>query len=277
MNKPLQIKVKSRKEQFAHKVVTRISEEIPSKGNPYIAERCFIRGYDQLELANKRSFSDVLFLLLRGELPAPEQSDLFNTIMVALCNPGPRHPGTRAAMNAGAGKTRSVHMLPIALSIMGGAHLGGEEVDASMRFILKKGRQEPQSVAENLLKRMPLPKESDFHVAPGFGQRFGDIDIMPDRIASLLLKLDGAGKALKWSSEFVGMLNKYGYGWLATGVAAATFVDLGFRPRAGAGLYQIISSPGVLAHGIEMLGKSMTALPFIDDEHYFIEGANVER
>ena len=272
MKDPSKLKVKSRNERFAQKIATRISREIPFQDNPYITERSLIRGFDQLDLARTRSFSEVVFLLLRGELPTKEQSDLFETLLVALCNPGPRHPATRAAMNAGAGKTRCVHILPIALSVLGGAHLGGEEVEASMRFIRQKRHQQPESVAETLIKHVTPPAEGDFHIVPGFGRRFGDIDIMPHQFANLLLELDGAGMALKWANNFVWVLNKSGYGWLATGVAAATFVDLGFHPRVGASLFQFIGSPGVLAHGNEMLGKPMTALPFIDDEHYFIEG-----
>lgn len=266
------IKVKTRNERFAEKIATRVSKELPSKENPYIAERCIIRGYDQIELARQRSFSDVVFLLLRGELPSKEQAELFATTLVLLCEPGPRHPATRAAMNAGAGKTRGAHILPIALSVLGGAHLGGEEVEAAMRFIRQEKRQAPSLVAERLFKQVTPPTEGDFHIAPGFGQRFAAIDTISHKFAKLLLGLDGAGKALNWCHAFAESLNKHGYGWLMTGVAAAVFVDLGFHPRTGAGLFQFMGSPGMLAHGFEMLSKPMTALPFIDDEHYFIEG-----
>lgn len=271
MKRQSNIKVEKRSDQFAQKIATRISKEIASKANPYNAERCLIRGYDQVELARRKSFSDIVYLVIQGELPTKVQAEFFESVLVALCNPGPRHPATRAAMNAGAGKSKSVHILPIALSILGGAHLGGEEVEASMRFIRKRKREEPQRVAQDLVDKRPPPNEGDFHVAPGFGQRFGDIDVIPDRVARLLLESDGAGRAMNWSNQFVEVLKEHGYGWLTTGVAAAAFVDLGFHPRAGGGLFQIIASPSLLAHGIELLSKPMTAFPFIDNEHYFIE------
>lgn len=60
-------------------------------------------------------------------------------------------------------------------------------------------------------------------------------------------------------------------GWLTTGVVAAVLAELGFQPRAAAGLYQYLCAPGLLAHGIEMSNKPVTSMPFISDKNYVIE------
>jgi citrate synthase len=60
-------------------------------------------------------------------------------------------------------------------------------------------------------------------------------------------------------------------GWLNTGVVAAVLVDLGFHPRDGAGVFQLLGAPGLLAHGMELANKPVTAMPYVDDEHYVIE------
>ncbi|MBU1404516.1 MAG: citrate synthase, partial [Proteobacteria bacterium] len=65
--------VRKRDMSFANRTMTKIWQEIPSEQNPYLAEACRCHGYDILELAQKRSFSEVLFLLFQGELPTPEQ------------------------------------------------------------------------------------------------------------------------------------------------------------------------------------------------------------
>lgn len=57
-------------------------------------------------------------------------------------------------------------------------------------------------------------------------------------------------------------------GWLARGVAAATMCDLGFHPRVRAGIFQLISAPGLLAHGLELTNKPITAMPFLHEHHY---------
>ncbi len=265
------VKVQSRNEQFAKKATTRIWREHASAENPYIAEQCLCHGYDLLELMRHRSLVDMVFLMLRGELPTEAQRTLLESLMVALSNPGPRHPATRAAMHAGVGKTDRAHILPIGLSILSGAHLGAAEVENAMRFIRRNRRKPPAQVADQLLGETERPKEGDWHLAPGFGTRFGGIDIMPGKVAAYLLEMEEAGAGLEWSAGFIDSLHQHGIGWLFPGVAAAALLDLGFHPRVGPGLFQLACAPGLLAQGLEMANKPITAMPFVDQEHYFTD------
>lgn len=264
-------KVQRRDEQFAKKISTKISKEIPSPENPYITNHCFLYGYDLMDLIKKRSFVDMVFLLLRGNLPTKFQQELLETLMVGLAHPGVRHPATRAAMNAGVGKTNTAHILPISLSIMGGEYLGGKEVEAAMRFIRSSYRKDPVKIAKELLENYMDNPEENKHIAPGFGKRFGSAEIIPQEIANILSEKNGIGKAFSWCFDFVKELQKHNHSWLMTGIAAAIFVDLGFHPRAGAGLFQMFSAPGLLAQGLELSNKPMTAMPFIDNEDYICE------
>lgn len=261
-----------RDHQFTNKIATRIWSEKASSNNPYIAESCLCHGYDLFELLEKRSFIDVIFLLLRGELPSKEQSKLLESLMIGLINPGPRHPATRAAMHTGVGKTDISHILPISLSLLSGTHLGGSEVCNSMRFLNKNNQKDPEDVVSSLINNSMPPNNGDVHIAPGFGTRFGSIDSVPRNLAHKLTTLPSSSRSLEWGQAFSEALEQHGYSWLNTGVAAAVFSDLGFHPRAGSGLFQIASAPGLLAHGLEMSNKPITAMPFIDNEHYIIEG-----
>ncbi|HIJ90743.1 MAG: hypothetical protein OEV89_08555 [Desulfobulbaceae bacterium] len=261
--------VRKRDMTFASRTQTRIWQEIPSEENPYLAGQCRCHGYDILELAQKRSFADVLFLLFQGELPSPEQAKMLETLLIALINPGPRHPATRAAMNAAVSKTHIQHLLPIGLAVMGGAHLGGAEVLASMRFLDANLARQPVEVAAECLVA-PQPAEGDFHPVPGFGSRFGGVDPLPGQTAALLVSLSASGRALAWGQGFAEALAPHGMGWLTSGVAAAALHDLGFSPWAGGGLFQLACAPGILAHGLELADKPITAMPFLDEEHYVI-------
>ena len=265
-------KASLRNERFVSRISTRIWSESPSPDNPYVAEHIYCHGYDIFELINKRSFVDVLYLLFQGELPNKAQSQLLEALFIGMINPGPRHPATRAAMNAGIGKTDIAHILPISLMTLGGAYSGGNEVVASMRFLNKHSRKSPQEVAHEVIKELSQPNEGDCHIAPGFGTRYNSIDIISTKLAQHLSQLPGSGNVLKWGSKFVLQLEEQcGCGWLSTGVAAAVLSDLGFHPRTGAGLYQLLNAPGVLAHGLEMSNKPLTSMPFIDNDHYIIE------
>ncbi|MCW8196359.1 citrate synthase [Proteobacteria bacterium 005FR1] len=255
--------VSRRPEKFADRITTRIWLEEPSSENPYVAKASYCHGYNILELASKRSFSDVIYLLFRGELPNEHEAELFASLMVSFINPGPRHAATRAAMNAGVGKTDPSNILPVALSIFGGEHLGSGEVEPALRWLRKNLKKSPQDLARELLHTVgSSDREGDFHVAPGFGSFYGSIDEMSSAIAEQLLRLPAAGPVMKWAAEFSKILNTAQMGWLSTGVVAATLADLGFQPRVAPGIFQIMSAPGLFAHGIELASKPLTAMPF---------------
>ncbi|HED19034.1 MAG TPA: citrate synthase, partial [Gammaproteobacteria bacterium] len=260
------VKVQRRNESFVQRTVTRIWQEQASAENPYITESCRCHGYDLLELMSGRSYVDVLYLLFRGELPGKNESMLLEALMIAMINPGPRHPATRAAMNAGVGKTDPVHILPIALTVMGGSHLGAGQVEVAMRFLRKHRDADPDQLASDLLKH-PMPaEEEDWRLAPGFGRRFADAECLSGKIARQLAALPGSGAGLRWGCAFADALAAQRLGWLNTGVVAAALVDLGFYPRDGAGVFQLLSAPGLLAHGMELANKPVTAMPYVDDE-----------
>ncbi len=266
-------KVTSRNDAFSEKITTRIWEEMSSADNPYIAEGSRCHGYDVMELMKGCSYIDMFYLLFRGDLPSEHERQLLEQLMIGLINPGPRHPATRAAMNAGIGKTDPQHILPISLAIMGGEHLGAGEVEGAMRFMRKYRKHDPIQIANKMLdeKANDRPESGDWHIVPGFGSRFGSVDLMPSKLASSLVELPGSDVILEWGNQFSLALERHNMGWLNVSVAAAVFADLGFHPRYGAGLFQLLSAPGLLAHGMEQANKSITAMPFISDEAYTID------
>lgn len=270
--------VRSRNEPFVARTATRIWKEEPSSDNPYIAASALCHGYDLFELMEKRSFVDVFYLLFRGELPSKAEAQLLQPLMIALMNPGPRHPATRAAMNVGVGKTEPMHILPIATAVLGGNYMGGGEIEPAMRFFRKHQQRNPvEFVAEYVANISTEKTETESQQEKisaqffGFGVRNGGIEIMASEILQRLVALEGAGKALRWACAVNAELQPHGVGILTTGVAAAVFADLGFQPRAGGSLFQLLGAPGLLAHGLELANKPITAMPFVKDDHYDIQ------
>ena len=58
---------------------------------------------------------------------------------------------------------------------------------------------------------------------------------------------------------------------LKTGLCAAVLAELGFQPRQGCGLMQLLAAPGLLAHGVEYANKPFTSMLFEPDENYEID------
>ncbi len=268
--------IESREEKFSDRAATKIWQEIPASDNPYIASRALAHGYPLEDLIKNSSYVDVFFLLFRGELPTRDESKLLETLMIGLINPGPRNDSVRAAMSAGIGKTNPMHILPIGLSVMGGSHLAAGCIFESIRFFRRNCGRDPSVLVEpakNNMDGLTSSKVMDYcdENIPGFGCIYGGIDIQAKSLASCLLDLPQVGKALAWGADFSEKIEDVGVGWLSTGVAAATLSDLGFHPKSGGVLYQIMCAPGIAAHGLEVANKHHTSMPFVKDENYAIE------
>lgn len=268
MNKSYAREVKRRGDVFASKAKTKIWQEKASDDNPYIAETSFCHGYELFDLMDSCSFVEVLFVLFKGELPTPAEAMLLEKLMIGLINPGPRHPATRAAMNAGVGKTNPVHILPIAASIMGGERDCAGTIEYCMRFFRKQCRHSAAQSVSQIRRTLEVPHWGD---TPGFGQTYGGIDLQAEKLASYLNTLGAAGDLLTWGAQFSQLLKTYGAGWLNVGVAAAVFGDLGFHPKLGGPLYQLLTAPGLIAHGVEYASKPLTSMPYVEDDHYAIQ------
>ncbi|TQV84662.1 citrate synthase [Exilibacterium tricleocarpae] len=248
--------VRSRGEKFTPRIETKITREIPAAHNPYLVRQSRLHGYDHLELMRDHELSDVIFLLFRGELPDHHERQLFRRLMIGLINPGPRHPATQASITAGVGKTMSVNVLPIALSIFGGEFDGAATVEDAMRFLRRASRKPARDCAE-----------SDATQLPGFGTLYGDPDPYAEKLLYTLVD-EQAGKILRWAAQLHEALRSGHLGILKSGLCAAVLADLGFQPRQGNGLMQLMAAPGLLAHGVEFANKPLTSMLFEPDDCY---------
>jgi citrate synthase len=263
MSSPSQ-NVRSREETFTKQLTTKITEEVASDDNPYLVKQVRYHGYDQLELMDKCATSDVVYLMFRGELPNEYERELFRRLCIALINPGIRHPATQASVTAGVGKTIPVNVLPIALSIYGGDFDGAADVESAMRLYRRLSRK---PAAETLLAL----ENRTIDNLPGFGTLYGDIDHYANQLLQSILVVAEDSKLLTWLNELNELLASQGIGLLKTGLCAAVLAELGFQPRQGCGLMQLLAAPGLLAHGVEYANKPLTSMLFESDDCYEIE------
>jgi len=261
---------KTDKLKFREKLRCDFWREKASEDNPYLSKEIRLHGFELFELVEQKSFVEVLYLLFVGELPTQSQKNLLEKLMIVQMNPGPRHPACRAAMTAAISKTRPVHLLPIGLITLGGEHLGAGEVEAAMQYLSDHEAEDPAEIADTLLANSKKTNEGDWHIAPGFGSRFGGVDPKPNQFVERFGSNEHF-KYLTWGARFVSKLRHHNIGWLDPGLAAAVFLDLGLKSREGAGLFQYLAAPGILAHGMEQSHRPVTDLPFVKDENYVIE------
>ncbi len=258
--------VKSRGDVFANKIETKITDEQSPDHNPYHVNKQLIHGYDHLELLENCNFADVIYLLLRGNLPSEKDSLLFNKLALALINPGPRHPAAQASITAGVGKSDTVNILPIALGVYGGTFDGAGNIELTMRFLRKAAKKQVIEFEEDALNKK----------IPSITQHYGDADTYANILLEKLKPYAIEGNVFSWLCQLQTLTYSKNIGVTKTSIAAAIFADLGFQPRQGGALMQLLAAPGLLAHGLEFSNKPVTAMLFEPDETYHIETTNDE-
>lgn len=250
-----------RNDGYAEKYTTKIFQETAREDNPYCESSVHCQGYNQLELIEHLSFSDYLFLMIRGHLPSASESQLLNRALIAFSNPGVRHPATRAAVASGVGKTISPNILPAALLVFGGEENASGAIEPIMRFLRKAIK----------LSTPEMLKMPDLDIL-GFGLHYGSEHRYLDQVCDTLIA-DNDTLYLQWGRQFVSECRALDrpIGWLQTGLAAAVLCDLGVMPRFGASLYQLMASSGLLVQGLESANLPPTTLPFVRDEDYQLD------
>ncbi|MBU0983300.1 MAG: citryl-CoA lyase, partial [candidate division Zixibacteria bacterium] len=62
-----------------------------------------VRGYDIAEMMDKLSFAEVVFLLLKGELPSPAEAELMNAMLVSSVDHGASPPSCLGTLTVASG------------------------------------------------------------------------------------------------------------------------------------------------------------------------------
>ena len=225
-----------------------------------------LRGYPIEELIGNVSFPDMVYLLLRGELPERSQAELLEAALVASVDHGPQAPAiaiSRMAVTCG---------LPVngamasAINVLDDIHGGaGQQCMELYREIDAAAGADGDLVAaaEAIIRRR---REAGDKIVPGFGHRFHPID---PRTAPLFALVANAVAAGTVSGRFAAIGQAVEDALKAItgrhipmnidGITAVIFCELGFEPELGRGLFVLSRSVGILAHAWEQIqrGKRM--------------------
>ena len=224
-----------------------------------------IRGYDVRDLIGSVTFPDMVWLLLRGDLPTTSQSALLEAALVSAVDHGPHAPSiaaSRMAVSCGlplnGAIASAVNMLD---DVHGGAGQQCMELFADVRAALATdngvdaGEAAVLAATENVVAEW---RDRGVAYLPGYGHRFHPVD---PRTGTLLGLVDEAAKAGVVSGEYA-VIGRCVETVLARGrsarvpmnvdgATAVVYSELGFPPQLGRGLFILSRSVGILAHAWE--------------------------
>jgi citrate synthase len=218
-----------------------------------------VRGYPIEQLIGRIGLGDMLWLLVRGELPSRPQVALLEAAMLGTVDHGPHAPSiaiARMAVTCGSGMNDAMaHGTGVLGDIHGGAIQQSMEMFEAFAADLPHPYA-PEAVAERL--RAYLKGRDAF--LPGFGHRFHKHDPRTPRLLSIADKASKEGvidgklidlaRAVETALDAV---KGKRIGMNIDGAAAAVYLELGFAPPLGRGLLVLSRSMGVMAHAWEQM------------------------
>jgi citrate synthase len=249
---------------------TRIWLEEPEADNPFATRAAYCHGYDVYgQMVGHARWVDMLYLLMRGEVPTAEQAQMLEALAVALANPGPRDPVVHAAMCGGIGGSPAAASLMAALAVGAGQSGGARDVFLAMRGWAACANAAPSTWVEALTHHAPpawlAPEDAGW---PQIEHPAG-FDPHGVRTATVVLQTlqtlagMGLGPRLPWLLAHRAELERAaGVPLALTGVAAAAFADLGFNGAQGEMLYLLLRLPGAAAHALEQAGYGFKRFPY---------------
>lgn len=218
-----------------------------------------LRGYAIEDLIGRVGFASMAWLLLRGELPTPEQSRLLEAALVAAVDHGPQAPSiaiARMAATCGVGINNAIAS---ATNALGDVHGGAGQQCMELYLEIERAagdRALEQAAAEILAARLSNPRR----MLPGFGHRFHPLDPRAPRLMALIEQARAAGAV---SGRFVAIAQAVEEGLAQRkgrhlpmnidGATAVVFCELGFAPELGRALFVLSRSVGIMAHAWEQI------------------------
>ncbi|TWP52580.1 citryl-CoA lyase [Lentzea tibetensis] len=204
-----------------------------------------LRGYPIEQLIGSASFPQTIWLLLRGELPTPDEAALLEAALVAAVDHGPQAPSIAAARMAATCGVGLNNAVATGVNLLGDVHGGaGQQAMGMYTDIADCDLPLADAVAEYRRWHRYLP---------GFGHRFHPRDPRRDPLVGLVEDAVAKGvitdRYLKVAMEIERQLDPVPMN--IDGATALIYASLGFPAELGRGLFVLSRSVGILAHAWE--------------------------
>ena len=213
--------------------------------------RVSLRGYPIDKLMGKLSFSQVIYLVLKGEFPSLEVGKLIDAIFVSSVDHGASPPSVLSARTAAS--TGAELNSAIAAGVLAISRFHGGAIEEGMKLFHEiAGRMQERGIsgreaAAEILKEMKERKKR----ASGYGHRIHTQDPRTQKLFSLAEELGLAGKYVQIAKaveeELAGLQGK-SLPINVDGAIAALLCELDIPSEIGNAFFIIARVPGLVAH-----------------------------
>ena len=234
--------------------------------------RISFRDHPIEELIGWASFPQMIWLMVRGDLPGKAEAELLEAALVAGVDHGPQAPSIAAARMAATCGVGLNNVIATGINMLGDVHGGAGEQCAELYFDIKERQERGQTMDQAVKDGLSAWQKKYGKIISGFGHRFHKpVDPRAPRLMELVRKSakDGVvsgkfadiGEAVQ--SE-IGAQRGTPIAMNIDGATAVIFCELGFAPPLSRGLFCLSRSVGILAHGWEQIqqgGRNKGPMP----------------
>ncbi|WP_405268266.1 citryl-CoA lyase [Methanobrevibacter sp.] len=218
-------------------------------------DKIVTRGYNQRDLIEKIRYSDMIFLLLKGRLPSPEEGKMFNHVLVSFCDHGVTPPSTQTARLVASSGSPMNSAVAGALLSFGHKHAGA--IERAMELYQSKISSlyitEDSDIDNKQIASLAIDIYNEYVLGdkkiPGFGHRYHNVDPRAEKLMELAIKEGFIGPHIKLAFAVEDLIYEKKHIRLnVDGANAAILSDLGFTPDLGLGVFIVGRIPGIIAH-----------------------------
>jgi citrate synthase len=235
-----------------------------------------VRGYAIQDLIGKISFPQMIWLMLRGELPTPSQAKLLEAALVASVDHGPHAPSIAIARIASTTGIALNNVMASAINVLGDVHGGAGQQCMELYEMVAGNPKSADDLSGGVDDVLAAYIAANGKIIPGFGHRFHPVDPRCAPLFALVEEARLAGAVQGRYAEIgraveAGIKRRTGktIPMNIDGITAVIFSELGFPAPLGRGLFILSRSVGILSHaweetsrGSRMKGPMPKSIPY---------------
>jgi citrate synthase len=221
-----------------------------------------VSGYPIQELIGKLSFPEMIWLMLRGDVPGKAQSRLLEAALVASVDHGPHAPSIAIARMAVSCGLPLNGAMASALNTLDDVHGGAGQQSVELFQQIRNGAAQGMQLDDAAKACIDTFVAKHGKYLPGFGHRFHPVD---PRACKLLEMVDKAVQEGAVTGEYahiartIEALLAAGRSKLVPlnidGATAVIYAELGFAPELARGIFCLSRAVGILSHAWEQSGR----------------------
>nr|WKF59502.1 Citrate synthase [Paraburkholderia busanensis] len=221
-----------------------------------------VRGFPIQELIGHISFPQMIWLMLRGELPDAAQASLFEAALVASVDHGPHAPSIAISRMATSCGLPLNGAMASALNALDDVHGGAGQQAVELYDAIGARMDAGATLDEAVEQGVDAFTQTYGKYLPGFGHRFHPVDPRAPRLLALVDdnvaqgRIGGRYAAIARGIEALLMRRKSKpVPMNIDGATAVIYAELGFAPELARGVFCLSRAVGILSHAWEQRAR----------------------